>query len=246
MKYCSKKIYIYSWLDWIFSDLHNFNFVEKEKTREYSKLTNITIKTLLKYAEQLTIKVEGRIKKLLPYKFALIIDGWSKNSVHYLAIFAIFKFKDTSKKRLLTISPLLDAEHLDAIEQSLFIKTILELYDKDTHKIIFMTGDNCPTNRLLARLLHMNFIGCASHRFNLAVTKIIDEYETLITKIHILMTKLLTLKNSAKLRKQTKLRPLTKNRTRLSSIYSMVQGYNERKSYIDNKDASYALYIHSA
>ena len=131
---------------------------------------------------------------------------------------------------MLTISPSLDEEHLDVIEQSLFIKTILELYDKDTHNIIFMTGDNCPTNKLLARLLHVNFIGCASHRFNLTVTKIIDEYETLITKIHNLMTKLLTLKNSAKLRKQTKLRPLTNNITRWSSICSMVQRYNELKN----------------
>ena len=79
-------------MDWIFSGLHNFNFVEKEKTREYSKLTNITVKTLFKYAEQLIIKAEGRIKKLLPDTFGLIIDGWSTNSVHYLAIFAFFKF----------------------------------------------------------------------------------------------------------------------------------------------------------
>ena len=104
-----------------------------------------------------------------------------------------------------------------------------------------MIGDNYPTNKLLARLLHVNIIGCASHRFNLAVIKIIDEYETLITKIHNLMTKLLTLNNSAKLRKQTKLRPLTKNITRWSSIYSMVQIYNELKNYIDNTDASYGV-----
>ena len=60
-----------------------FTFVEKEMTRKYSNLEDISYKTLMKYMHALTKKVEGKIKDEIPDRFALIFDGWTKNSTHY-------------------------------------------------------------------------------------------------------------------------------------------------------------------
>ena len=75
-------------------------------------------------------------------------------------------------------------------------------------------------------------IGCASHRFALAVNKFIaGEMET-VTKANSLMVKLRTLKMSAKLREDTPLRPVLFNTTRWTSISFMIKRYLEIKSVL--------------
>ena len=91
LNFISKKnIHIYSCLDWVFSELLNFNFVNKEKTRGYTKLEPISTNTLLKYTELLTTKVEEKISMCLPPTFGIVLDGWTHNDIHYLAIFAVY------------------------------------------------------------------------------------------------------------------------------------------------------------
>lgn len=51
-------------------------------------------KTLTKYRNGLTKVVERKIAKLLPDKFALIFDGWTKNLTHYVSLCIIFPSKD--------------------------------------------------------------------------------------------------------------------------------------------------------
>jgi hypothetical protein len=60
-------------------------------------------------------------------------------------------------------------------------------------------------------------VGCASHCFNLAVTDFLADHETLLGKIQALMTKLLTIKGRAILRRATDHAPLLRNDTRWSS-----------------------------
>ena len=66
-------------------------------------------------------------------------------------------------------------------------------------------------------------IGCASHRFNLAVKSYLKDSEDILEKINNLMKKLSTLKGGAALRRKTKLTALTRNETRWSSIFKMVE-----------------------
>ena len=76
-------------------------------------------------------------------------------------------------------------------------------------------------------------VGCASHRFNLAVQQHLNpEYTALLLKINSLMTKLKTLKLSGKLRKLTPLRPVCSNKTRWSSVFTMVKRYKEIACHI--------------
>ena len=83
--------------------MYNFNFVDKELTKKYTKLESISLKTLISYAEKLTEKIENKIKNYLPEKIGLIIDGWSNNIDHFLAIFAIYT-KNNIKKTPLYLS----------------------------------------------------------------------------------------------------------------------------------------------
>ena len=60
-EFLTKNTHIYSWLDWIFSDMHYFNFVDKELIKKYTKLESISSKTLISYAEKLAGKIENKI-----------------------------------------------------------------------------------------------------------------------------------------------------------------------------------------
>ena len=95
----------------MFSELLNFNFINK-KTIEYTKLEPISTNTLLKYAELLTTKVEEKLSIGLPPTFGIILDGWTHNDIHYLAIFAVYSKQNKIFRPLLTISPLFDEKRL--------------------------------------------------------------------------------------------------------------------------------------
>ncbi|ETO86284.1 hypothetical protein F444_00163 [Phytophthora nicotianae P1976] len=91
-----------------------------------------------------------------------------------------------------------------------------------------MIGDNCSVNQAIGRKLDvLPFIGCASHRFQLAVNDVLANEETLLAKIHALMKHLNTIKCRAALRKVTPLAPAVRNATRWSSVFSMVDHYTK-------------------
>ena len=126
----------------MFSELLNFNFVNKEKTREYTKLEPISTNTLLKYAELLTTYVEEKISICIPPTFGIILDGWTHSDIHYLAIFAVYSKQNKIFRPLLTISPLLDEKRLDVNSQCKFINYTLSIYNKNKSHLNFIVGDN--------------------------------------------------------------------------------------------------------
>ena len=69
---------------------------------------------------------------------------------------------------MLTIASPFDEENYGAASLRAFIGDILGLFNKNYSNLIFMVGDNTPVNKSLSDLLMVPFIGCASHRFNLA------------------------------------------------------------------------------
>jgi hypothetical protein len=97
---------------------------------------------------------------------------------------------------------------------------------------VCLIGDNCNTNKALATLARRPLVGCASHRFNLAVKDLLKEYSDLLNDINALMKKLKNLIPSAKLRKFTALRPKCSNATRWSSTYEMLKRYKELEAYL--------------
>jgi hypothetical protein len=64
-------------------------------------------------------------------------------------------------------------DHLDHVEK------VLESYGKTFENILCLVGDKCSVNQSMARILGVPLIGCASHKFNLAVCQWISQQSEL-------------------------------------------------------------------
>jgi hypothetical protein len=165
---------------------------------------------------KLTVSVEKKIKRLLPDVFALVFDGWSLHGTHFLTVFATWPDHNKEggySRAMLSFSPLIDEEHLDADSH------------KDFSNVACIIGDNCATNLSMARKTRLHFVGCASHRFNLGIKIILSTYSNVIDCIVGFMNSLRTLKGRAFLRKHSSLSPVTCNVTRWSSTKAMIVRY---------------------
>lgn len=231
---------IYGWLHWVCCGLKPFNFVENKLTRMYTKLTPISENTFKKYMTLLTNEVEKKISNMLPPKFALVLDGWTKKSTHYVGVYASYNANKIEgyEMVLLSFSPLLQETSFSARDHYDFLESILNIYGKSLENVVAICGDNAEVNKALANLCNVPLVGCASHRFNLAVLDYLKPYEELIKKVNNLMGKLKGLKMSGILRKFTSLCPVQKNDTRWSSIASMFYRYEQLKCFFIKEELS--------
>ncbi|KAG6941651.1 hypothetical protein JG687_00019522 [Phytophthora cactorum] len=78
----------------------------------------------------------------------------------------------------------------------------------------FAVGDNCTTNQLLATKLGAPLTGCASHRYNLTMYKVLADSEKLLSQIRRLMTALRLPNNAAQMVLHTRLTAEQSNATR--------------------------------
>lgn len=79
-----------------------------------------------------------------------------------------------------------------------FIDAILDVYGKTLTMVEFVVADNCATNKSVATKLDVPLIGCASHRFNLAMVRFLSNHEHLICMIQRLMTSFRQPNNAAR------------------------------------------------
>ena len=172
---------IYGWMGLIINGLLPFSAAESKVFRRNVKHDAPCLETFMKYMSLLTEVVENKISSFLPLKFTLVFDGWSHNSTHYLAVFASYP-APTEKGyavRLLTVSPLIDESNLSAKEHEEFMSFVPSIYGKPWDNVVCLVGDNVSTNKSLARRLGLPFVGCRSHRFNLAVKDVLQGDEAL-------------------------------------------------------------------
>ena len=81
---------IYGWLDFIVMNDLPLSSCERSMFTKYLKLKEIDRKTLDKYFYATLAAVKETIKVNLPERFGIIMDGWSCDSEHYIAIFATY------------------------------------------------------------------------------------------------------------------------------------------------------------
>jgi hypothetical protein len=117
---------------------------------------------------------------------------------------------------------------------------------------LFLVGDNAPVNKSLADLIGVQFIGCASHRFNLACKRFLQPYENELAKINDLMKTLSHIKQAGlcltyigKLRRETDLEPIRRNVTRWSSTHEMLKRFFQIKEFVDDVDPDLACNLPS-
>ncbi|KAG6973925.1 hypothetical protein JG687_00000639 [Phytophthora cactorum] len=98
---------------------------------------------------------------------------------------------------------------------------MLSVYEKDIDMVRFIVGDNCATNQSIATRLGVPLIGCASHRFNLAVNRFLQSYHTQFD----LTIQLRHVKTAAALAKATSYKSIKANCTRWWSTFEMLERY---------------------
>ena len=168
---------IYGWLNWVCSSLKPFSFVEDELNREYSKLEPISVNSLKKYLGLVTKEFEKRIAAKITEK---IFDGWSKQSTHFVDVFAAILSNDKNEYEtiLLSFLPLASKTSFAANDHYEQIEWTLVLYSKSLGNVVALIGDNASVNKSLSNLCNKPLTGCASHRFNLAVKKFLETWQT--------------------------------------------------------------------
>lgn len=109
---------------------------------------------------------------------------------------------------------------------------MLCICEKAWSNVLFTVGYNCKTNKCLADMRKVPLIECASHRFNLLVDDISENYEDVLSTINRLITKLKGFLLRAKLRKVTSLTSKTRNIARWSSSFYVAQRYFPLLEYL--------------
>ena len=94
-----------------------------------------------------------------------------------------------------------------------------------------LKGDNCETNKALANQCNVPLIGCASHRFNLAMKMFLLKCKHIIDKTNTLMGKFKNLKLAGKLRLLTSLCAIQRSTTQWSSTSEMIKRYFRLKPF---------------
>ncbi|RLN98007.1 hypothetical protein BBJ28_00014077 [Nothophytophthora sp. Chile5] len=214
---------IYMWMRWIIQRNLPVTEVENKLTREVVSLKPISVRTLKAYMRFVATKVGEAIATEMGDSFCLMFDGWTCNSLHFLGIFAVYVVDGVRCQRLLALSLRDGSQTADAHGEH--IETVLRVYGKGLDDICFLMGDNCATNQSLATDLEVPLIGCSSHRFNLAVNRLLEDYQDQIAVMQNVMILLRQPNNAAVLGRATSLKPIKANATRWSSTYAMLERY---------------------
>jgi hypothetical protein len=159
----------------------------------------------------LVLGVEERMKESLKDRLCLQYDGWSENSMHFLAV--IVTWPDDTKisqyeKALLSFSPMEDGSDMSGLAQKEHILWVLEMYGKNMDNVVCVVNDNCSANIRTAKLLKCYMIGCYSHKLILGCNLVLEQYMALLKKLHGLMHSLRKIKMSAWLSRRTHLKPV--------------------------------------
>ncbi|CAI9729023.1 XP_014786661.1PREDICTED: uncharacterized protein LOC106880990 [Octopus vulgaris] len=186
--------------------------------------------------EKLNQELDKKISEELPSKVSLVIDGWTKGSKYLIGLFASYScnYQNDYCTVSLVFSPMVSETSFTASDYVEFIEYVLSVYNKNSENVVAITGDNTGVNKSIANLCRIPLIGCASHKFNLAVSAYLDKQEVLLDIINMLLSKLKSLKLAGKLREKTPLQTIQRNKTLWSSNYDMIERYIQLKPFLDS------------
>lgn len=217
----------HAWLEAVILGLQPFSFVENTIMRKHFRHSPISVDSLMRYINKLTHIVERHIAALLPEKFGIVFDGWAGGDTHYVGVFATYPSAKPCgfDSVLLAFAPMGDEDSQNAYEHFEFLEFVLGVYDKSFKNVAALIGDNCNTNRAFSRRVGPVFVGCHSHRYNLALKDIMAGHVDTIESVRVLMKRLSYQIPAARLRRHTKLRAKQDCETRWSSTFQMMKRY---------------------
>jgi len=247
-------------MEWMVRRNMPLSEVENPLTRGILAPEAFSAKSMKKWILGTAKLTEASIAKVLEAAgfITLLMDGWTSDgtSTHYIAMFAGFiNQQDEYEEVLLGMQPMLDEEELGADAHIDLFESTLKLYGLNKDNVMCFIADNCATNRAIARKWGIPMVGCASHRFNLAVQHWIKEqfqvdgrgHKTYLSealdKLAILMGKACNLKAAAQLRELTfdahgrEYAAKKDNATRWTSVMVMVDRYLKIRDQLKVVDA---------
>ncbi|OWY98843.1 hypothetical protein PHMEG_00030283, partial [Phytophthora megakarya] len=186
--------------------------------------------------EGVFIKVGEKLEVEMGDSFGLIFGGWSHGSMHFVGLFAVYSVDGQLRVPLLGLSPLED-ESQTADTHIKMILVVIGVYNKKGAMVLFLVGNNCVTNRAIATKMVVLLVGCASHRFNLSVKKLLTAHEVILETLNGLMVQIRQPNNAAVLAKVTELCPVKRNMTRWSSTVEILERYIKLRGLIKQVDA---------
>ena len=136
-------------------------------------------------------------------KYFVVFVVWSDEKrlcIYYYRDSVLCKYTLQNRMYLLRLCPLVKYENYGADSHVESIEKFLGGIGKTMANISVMMGDNCTTNISLANKAHKPFIGCYSHRLNLAVKFCVRPQQPLLAKINSLMILLSSKKYCGRLR----------------------------------------------
>jgi uncharacterized protein YjgD (DUF1641 family) len=225
---------IYDTIRFVVTTNSSMNLLNTKEFKNYVNRTVTSPPTCMKYMEEIGKAIAVDIAAFLKdKKFGLQFDGWDNGSGRYFTgIFAIVFVEDKKAETiLLSVSPFEDEASFTANNHIKHFCDVLQDYGIDCtnldQRCLFLSGDNCRTNRAIANRMNIPLVGCYSHRFNLACKMLFKQQENfkLVKKTHELMKRLKKKKVIGFLRKhQAKdLSPVILNKTRWSSCFNMIK-----------------------
>ena len=235
-----KSSHLYGWLKKVILNCQPISIVENPIELEFTTLKPICRKTLKEAIVNTSEEVKSIISKIIPSKFCICFDAWTENKIHFIGIYAIFNdLNNTPQNVLLAFTTLVDESNWTAQNYADTISNVLESFNKSVLNVVCLIGDNCNTNKRLATLLKPPLVGWTSHKLNLAVENYLEDFPV-IKIINQLMIKISTPLKLAKLRTLTSLKPITRNSTRWSSCFQMIDRFFTIKDYLDIVDTDIA------
>ena len=225
---------MFDWIELLVMNNFPLTFVDCPLIHSQSKLRSVCSKTVRKHIFAVVEVVRETIKsKLSTSKFVVMFDGWTEGKEHYIGLNISYNVpcKETGKQvpthSLLSMCPLLAEEivGMTATDHLRHISKVMSSSGRASEDILCLVGDNSAVNKKMATDLGVPILGCASHKFNLAVRMWIKsqpQLTTIINKVSLVMKKASTLKIAAKLRQLTAYSTDRENDTRWLSTYQMI------------------------
>jgi hypothetical protein len=171
-KISSKAKTIYDHIELVVKLNLPLRIVDSIDYRRHVKHERICRSTLTTYIIKLSNATCQAIARELPDKFGMIIDGWTgADKVYYICIYGQYAIDGIPKRPLLAMCPPIDELSHSSHSHYQTIEETLKWYNKDISNLSYMISDNCSTMTSLANYLNVPFIGCASHKLNIAIRR---------------------------------------------------------------------------
>lgn len=141
-------------------------------------------------------------------------------------MFATYIPEGEYKEAMLARSSMSCEENIITVNQETFLHDARDVYSKTIENVGCLIGGKCPVNQNISSFTGIPFLGCFSHKFNLALEGWISVQPHLpdaLRRLCDLMSLLRIVNHSAKISDITRLGAFLANKTRLKGNFCIVR-----------------------